>query len=783
MPEVDIIIDQDVFLPVYQHLIDSKKIIEFLYGSRDSGKSRQVAQLLVKKCLEEDYFLCPLIRKVLNTIKDSQWQMIKTVVEEWGLDQFFDFNSHPLEIRCANGNKFISRGLDEPKKIKSLTNPSCSWIEEASDLEEEDWILILTSLRSNYGSVQTWATFNPDIPGDYTTSYIYKTFFSHTTELNFQNIFKFTYENKEHSIEYRATHSTYKDNPFCPAERAYFYESLKDTNEYEYKIYALGLWGKRINNAAFYSSFKYSRHVKSVQNDNSGIYHISFDQNVVPYISCTISQISKENDKYILKFIDEIALSNPKNKTECLCDEFLTRYTDVERIFFYGDASGKKRDTRSQYNDYEIVERKFKKFISNTSNRVPYSNPSVTKRRDFINRIFDDRYPIEVIIDPKCKLLITDLESVKEDIDGTKLKKKVLDKITGQSYEQYGHCFIGDTLIKTNEGYKKIKDIKTGDYVLTRKGYKKVLNWYDNGFKEVKTYNINGNKITCTEDHKFYANDDFYPIGQLIDSNIFIIFEEKKIWIKKLLSTMDINLTDTQTLKGYLIEHILVDMLKLMGLIKKLGFMYISILLKSGKYLKDFAYIIKTVMHKITKSKISNAYQSQNMQATICNQKKEKSKVKNLYLNMRNQKPVNGMDLKWEENGTKNILKKYLFQLKAFALNVAKNMKDLFLIIKYNIAVQNAKIGIMREKIESLENGTRKEYARLAAKHLKYINGVKTNIVQESAPKIERVYDIQVEDCHEYFANNILVHNCSDCFDYELVAVFKSFFDNMNYIK
>jgi len=463
MNEIDIDIDEDVFLPVFDHLIDSDYNIEFLYGSRDSGKSRNVAQILVKKCLEDEYFFCPLIRKVFNTVKDSQWLMIKTVVDEWGLDQFFDFNSSPLEIRCANGNKFISRGVDEPKKIKSLTNPSCAWIEEASDLEEEDWILILTSLRSNYGMVQTWATFNPDLPGDYTQSYIYKKFFAHTLDLSFSNELIIDHKGEIYKIKYRATHSTYNDNQFCPPERAYFYESLKETNEYEYKIYALGLWGKRINNAAFYSSFKHSKHIKQIENDESGTYHLSFDQNVVPYISCTIVQISKENDKYILKFIDEIALSNPKNKTECLCDEFLTMYTDVQRIFYYGDASGKKRDTRSQYNDYEIIERKFKRFLSNTSNRVPYSNPSVTKRRDFINRIFDNRYPIEVIIDPKCKHLIADLESVKEDIDGTKLKKKVLDKVTGQSYEQFGHfsdCFDYQTVTVFKSFFDNMQYIK-----------------------------------------------------------------------------------------------------------------------------------------------------------------------------------------------------------------------------------------------------------------------------------------------------------------------------------
>mgnify|MGYP003530736796 CR=1 FL=1 len=34
----------------------------------------------------------------------------------------------------------------------------------------------------------------------------------------------------------------------------------------------------------------------------------------------------------------------------------------------------------------------------------------------------------------------------------------------------------------------------------------------------------------------------------------------------------------------------------------------------------------------------------------------------------------------------------------------------------------------------------------------------------------KRVYDLTVEDIHEYFANGILVHNCMDCINYGAVT-------------
>jgi hypothetical protein len=35
----------------------------------------------------------------------------------------------------------------------------------------------------------------------------------------------------------------------------------------------------------------------------------------------------------------------------------------------------------------------------------------------------------------------------------------------------------------------------------------------------------------------------------------------------------------------------------------------------------------------------------------------------------------------------------------------------------------------------------------------------------------KQVYDLMVEDCHEYFANGILVHNCIDPIRYSLQSM------------
>lgn len=66
------------------------------------------------------------------------------------------------------------------------------------------------------------------------------------------------------------------------------------------------------------------------------------------------------------------------------------------------------------------------------------------------------------------------------------------------------YCFKGDTLVATSEGDKRIDEIKAGDLVLTRKGFKKVTHAWCSGVKDcIELTMDNGNHIVCTPDHRF----------------------------------------------------------------------------------------------------------------------------------------------------------------------------------------------------------------------------------------------------------------------------------------
>lgn len=94
-------------------------------------------------------------------------------------------------------------------------------------------------------------------------------------------------------------------------------------------------------------------------------------------------------------------------------------------------------------------------------------------------------------------------------------KKGVAEKGTGPSAPDH-ICFIGSTLIATDKGMVPIRDIRKGDMILTRKGYRRAEAAFCSGIKEVRRYNLAGRQLVATEDHPvFTMNRGFVPISDL----------------------------------------------------------------------------------------------------------------------------------------------------------------------------------------------------------------------------------------------------------------------------
>lgn len=412
MIQVDI--DQDVYLPCYQHLLDDNDIdIELIWGGRDSGKSKFVAMLSLENSMALSYFRCLLIKQTAESIKDSQWQMIKDTADDWGVDPLFKFQIAPLGIRSnVNNNSFSARGMDDPAKIKSFANPSHAWIEEGNDISEDAFITMLSGMRNDYGRVKIYITFNPevDVP-DYIDFWIYRWFFAkHEGELNFTDkiIIPVRKDGKDYEVvfKYRSTHTTYHNNEYVSLQRIAFHEMLSG-NPYYYRVYTLGLWGNRKNDDPFCYTFDRARHVRKTQLNRIYEVKLSFDFNVNP-ITCGVYQ---DYNNWIYG-IESIKLEN--SDIYKLCQYVVDNYKGC-LFLVTGDATGKNRTAMVEdgINYYTIIKAKLN--LSAGQLRVPSVNPRVAENRVLVNAVMHkiNEDTVNVALDPVgCKALIFDLENV-----------------------------------------------------------------------------------------------------------------------------------------------------------------------------------------------------------------------------------------------------------------------------------------------------------------------------------------------------------------------------------
>jgi hypothetical protein len=217
-----------------------------------------------------------------------------------------------------------------------------------------------------------------------------------------------------------------------------YIESLQNMPKFEYMVFVEGNWDIQIKTGGeFYKQFELSKHVGHTAYNPALPLHVSWDDNVNPYLPCGIFQLV--NTKVYM--IDEIAGETPNNTAKAVCAEIKRKYpAHSSGMFIYGDATAKKEDTKMEkgHNFYTLIMEYLKEY--RPVNRVSNSNPSVVMRGNWINTVFETRLGnIEVVIGEHCKKAITDFVSLKESPDGTKHKETEKNSKTGVTYQKYGH--------------------------------------------------------------------------------------------------------------------------------------------------------------------------------------------------------------------------------------------------------------------------------------------------------------------------------------------------------
>ena len=223
--EIYIEISKRVFNEVYFPYLDNEDRYLIFYGGGSSGKSYFIGQRWIYMLIQPDK-KCNLlvVRQTGDTNRRSTFPLLKQVISNWNLSEFFKINESDMRIKCLlTGNEVAFAGLDDVEKIKSITfvNGELThiWVEEATECQEADINQLKVRLRGGKSKKQIVLSFNP---------------------INVQHWIK------RHFIDSglaTVCFSTYKDNKFLTDDDRKALEDLQYTDEYTYRVYCLGEWG------------------------------------------------------------------------------------------------------------------------------------------------------------------------------------------------------------------------------------------------------------------------------------------------------------------------------------------------------------------------------------------------------------------------------------------------------------------------------------------------------------------------------------------------------------
>ena len=479
-------LERELFSPnafwLWRYTLDKSVRFIVLYGGSSSGKSFSVAQFFSILAFYEGCNML-VMRKVGASIEKTIYADFRAAINGIdGLAECCRFKQNSIVFN--DGGKIDFSGLDDPEKIKGISQYKRVFLDELSEYDETDFKQIRLRLRGQEGQ-QIVAAFNP-ISEEH---WIKKKWFDRETwhdipmaltignetlpqelcavksvRMNSEKMIlnPNTGEYDRHAPDTIVIQSTYLNNFWVvgspDGKYGYYDQQAIATFENDrindpdyYQVYALGEWGHIRTGAEFFPSFSHGVVCGRFKYNPELPIHISMDSNVLPYVTATFFQKEyKPDDVQQVTQIDELPIESPNNsarKAAKVIAKRLKEYGYSDKVYLHGDASGKAANTidceNRSFFDLVIDELEREGFV--VVDNIGKRNPSVATTGEFINAVWDGRVPgVSIRIDNDCTVSIDDYQAVQKDENGAIAKQKVTNPVTKQKYEAHGH--VADTL-------------------------------------------------------------------------------------------------------------------------------------------------------------------------------------------------------------------------------------------------------------------------------------------------------------------------------------------------
>jgi len=217
----------DSFKDFWKTTKEDKYLYYVLKGGRSSGKSAQISLNRIVETMKNPVNGL-VIRKYAKYLRESVYEQLQWASKQLQVYDKFHFQTSPMQaIYKPRGNKILFAGADDPERIKSLASSefpyTWMWIEELSEfrMEEEVEVLEDSIVREE-------------------TGYRYKIFFSYNPPKRKTNWCNKKFNSVTLPDIYYVHHSDYRNNPYIAAQTLERVQIIKEENERKYRHTWLG---------------------------------------------------------------------------------------------------------------------------------------------------------------------------------------------------------------------------------------------------------------------------------------------------------------------------------------------------------------------------------------------------------------------------------------------------------------------------------------------------------------------------------------------------------------
>lgn len=315
------------------------------------------------------------------------------------------------------------------------------------------------------------------------------------------------------------------------------------------------------------------------------------------------------------------------------------------------------------------------------------------------------------------------------NIKGEDLKIEDTDKYTYLMTYSFP-CFTSNSLILTSNGYKKIIDVEVDDMVLTHNNqYKKVLASECTGEKEIYTVKaLCTDKLECTENHRFLVTT--VKNGEI----------GRPSWVE----AKDLSANEHYLMMPINTNNIIPEFQGMKLTDEKIWFRLGEIVYKMARKLLD----IDTKYDNPIIDEVINTFIDEKRHVFIPNYILDlpipllQAFLKG-FMHMQNYYMPN---FEFAYIGKRNLV--YMLG-QCFAKAFKKDY-----LIKDTAIVNECKIEYIGDKVRQFANANDIVYTS------RYLLCQVSSVTKTN--RIEKVYDIEVEDDHSFVVNNCIAHNCQD---------------------